>query len=144
VSDLLAGDRTTVYHTTAASAAILRGGFRDATGSYGYVNRELTGVWLGDRPMDINEGAKGDQVLRVEFPDGVDLDEFEVIEDGKPYREWCVPAALINEHATLTLMSDEELERMGATIWRGYLDPPPWSSAARRPRSTSRERSSSS
>lgn len=28
-------------------------------------------------------------------------------------------AALINEHATVTLMTDDELEEMGATIWRG-------------------------
>ncbi|WP_064423118.1 hypothetical protein [Mycobacterium sp. GA-1285] len=69
------------------------------------IGLELTGVWLGDRPMDINEGAKGDEVLRVEFGDDVDLDEFEVIEDGKPYREWCVPAALINAQATVTLGS---------------------------------------
>jgi hypothetical protein len=114
------------YHTTDAADEILRNGFRDATGSYGYVNAELTGVWLGDRPMDINEGAKGDQVLRIELPDDVDLGDFEAIEVGKPYREWCVPAALINTHATMRLMTDDELEAMGATIWRGYLDPPPW------------------
>ena len=59
---------------------------------------ELTGVFLGDSPMDINEGAKGDQVLRVEFPDDVDLGDFELVEEHKPYREWCVPAELINGH----------------------------------------------
>ena len=111
------------YHTT---DAILRDGFRDAIGSYGFVNVELTGVFLGDKPMDINEGAKGDQVLRVEVPNDVDLGEFEIIEDGKPYREWCVPAALINKRSTVTLMTDDELEDIGAIIWRGYLDPPPW------------------
>jgi hypothetical protein len=56
------------YHTTDAAEAILRHGFRDTTGSYMFVNFERTGVWLGDSPMDINEGAQGDQVLRVEFP----------------------------------------------------------------------------
>lgn len=93
------------YHTTDAADDILAHGFRDATGSYMMIGLELTGVWLGDRPMDVNEGAKGDQVLRVEFRDDVDLREFEVIEDGKPYREWCVPAALINTEATVTLDS---------------------------------------
>lgn len=83
------------YHTTDAAEAILRHGFRDSTGSYG-LTIELTGVFLGDSPMDINEGAKGDQVLRVEFPDDVDLGDFELVEEHKPYREWCVPAALIN------------------------------------------------
>lgn len=96
------------YHTTDAADAILRHGFRDATGSYLFATIQLTGVWLGDSPMDVNEGAKGDQVLRVEFPDDVDLGDFEVVEEQKPYREWCVPAALINTHATVTLMSDED------------------------------------
>jgi hypothetical protein len=40
-----------------AADQILRHGFRDAIGSYGLVNFEQTGVWLGDSPMDINEGA---------------------------------------------------------------------------------------
>jgi hypothetical protein len=112
------------YHTTDAADAILSDGFRDNTGSY--MMAEVTGVWLGDSPMDINEGPTGDQVLRVEFPDDVDLGDFEVIEDEKPYREWCVPAALINEHATVTLMTDDELEEIRVIIWRGHLDPPPW------------------
>jgi hypothetical protein len=52
-----------------------------------------------------------------------------VIALGHPYhyREWCLAAALINAHATVTLMTDGELKRMGAMIWRGCLDPtPPW------------------
>jgi hypothetical protein len=98
------------YHTTDAADAILRHGFRDATGSYMLVKFELTGVWLGDSPMDINEGATGDQVLKVEFPDDVDLDGFEVVEEDKPYREWCVPAALINARATVTLMNEDEVD----------------------------------
>jgi hypothetical protein len=106
------------YHTTDAANAILRHGFRDATGSYMLVNFELTGVFLGDSPMDVNEGATGDQVLKVEFPDDVDLDDFELVEEGKPYREWCVPAALINERATLTLMSEDEVDAAWAERWQ--------------------------
>jgi hypothetical protein len=67
--------------------------------------------------MDINEGAKGDQVLRVEFPDEVDLDDFELVEDEKPYREWCVPAQLINEHAIVTLMSHDDLDLLSEQRW---------------------------
>ncbi len=120
---------TTYYHTTDAADEILRGGFRDATGSYGFATLELTGVFLGDRPMTINEGAKGDHVLRVEIPDDIDLRDFELIEDAKPYREWCVPAALINTHATVRAMTDDELQNMGAGIWRGCYDPPEWAEA---------------
>jgi hypothetical protein len=60
--------------------------------------------------MDINEGAQGDQVLRVEFPNDVDLGDFELVEEHKPYREWCVPAALINARASVTLMSDDDVD----------------------------------
>jgi hypothetical protein len=107
------------YHTTDTADQILRGGFRDATGSYMLHDFELTGVWLVDSPLDINEGCKGDQVLRVEFPAGVDLSSFELVvvdfEDADGvrreytgYREWCVPAALINERATVRLMSADD------------------------------------
>jgi hypothetical protein len=44
------------------------------------------------QPMDINEGATADQVLRVEFGDDVDLGDFELIGQHKPYRERCAPA----------------------------------------------------
>jgi hypothetical protein len=70
---------------------------------------KLTGVWLADSPLDGNEGTKGGQVLRVEFPPDVDLDDYELIEELKPYREWCVPAALINELATVTLIGQAML-----------------------------------
>jgi hypothetical protein len=89
------------YHTIDAADEILCDGFRDPTGSYGLVGFELTGVWLGDSPMDINEGATGDQVLRVEFGDDIDLGEFEVIEEHKPYREWCMLGALVNAHVAV-------------------------------------------
>ena len=82
-----------------------------------FANLELTGVWLGDSPMDINEGAKGDHVLRVEFPDDVDLGDFEVVEEHKPYREWCVPAALINALASVTLMSDDDVDELAGERW---------------------------
>jgi len=56
--------------------------------------------------MTIAEGAKGDQVLRVELPDGVDLGKFDFTDAANPsYRVWRVPAALINEHETVTLMA---------------------------------------
>ena len=93
---------TIYFHTTDAADAILRDGFRDSTGGYMMANIVLTGVWLGDSPMTVNEGAKGEQVLRVELE--ADMGDFEVIEEGKPYREWCVPAALINDRATVTLV----------------------------------------
>lgn len=84
------------FHTTTlpAAAAIERDGFRDGRQWIGGI--ELIGVWISDRPLDGNEGTKGDQLLVVDLPDDLDLSPHEVIEEGKPYREWIVPAPLVN------------------------------------------------
>ncbi len=94
---------TICYHTTDAADAILSGGFRDSIGSI--VPGE--GVFLSEHPlMDAMEGATGDQLLRVKFGDDVNLNIYE-LPVGAP-RQWFMPAAVINEHATVTLLSDDE------------------------------------
>ena len=95
---------TTYFHTADAAYVILRDGFRDGTGNYMLVGFTLTGVFLANRPVDCNEGAQSDQVLAVELGDDVCLDEFELVEEGKPYREWCVPAEILNRYATVRLL----------------------------------------
>jgi hypothetical protein len=57
---------------------------------------EHSGVWLADVPLDSNEGADGDTLLEVTFDDLAPLADYEWVEEGKPYREWLVPAALVN------------------------------------------------
>ena len=84
-----------VYHQTNAADAILRDGFRDARASYMLVGMELEGVWVSDQPLDANEGAIGTQLLAIDL-DVLLPREFEVVEEGKPYREWCVPATFLN------------------------------------------------
>ena len=99
---------TRLFHRTPAGDQILADGFRDRTGSYMMPGLTLAGVWLPDCALDGNEGAGGGDLLEVALPDDVELAPFEVIEDGKPYREWCVPAALVNERAAVRLMSEDE------------------------------------
>jgi hypothetical protein len=36
-------------------------------------------------------------VFEVTIPDDVDFDDYELIEEGKGYREWCVPSELLNQ-----------------------------------------------
>lgn len=64
-------------------------------------------MFLSDVPVDGNEGATGDELLEVLLPDGTDLSEYEIVEDGKPWREWCVPAALLNRAATVRVAPDD-------------------------------------
>ena len=96
-----------LYHrTTKASAdAILRDGFKDGTGHY--LTDELhSGVWLSNEPLDCNEGATGDVLLEVIMSE-VDVAAYEWVEEGKPYREWLIPAAIVNAKATIHVVDDE-------------------------------------
>jgi hypothetical protein len=86
-----------LYHrTTAANAEhILREGFKDSSGTY-LSDRLFSGVWLSLVPFDLNDGAKGDTLLRLDLNcTELELSDFEWVEEGKVRREWLVPAELI-------------------------------------------------
>jgi hypothetical protein len=70
-------------------------------------DREWIGVWLSDRPLDANEGASGDTILRIAVADEIDIGEFEWIEEGKPHREWLIPASLLNTYCVVSIDSDD-------------------------------------
>ena len=94
-----------VYHRTYYAEAILRDGFRDATGSY-LTGRPHTGVWLSDVPLDVNEGADGDTVLALDIPDFV-LARCEWKEVKKTYREFLCPAAWVNRFGPPMIHEDD-------------------------------------
>ena len=101
-----------LYHVTTRDRArtILREGFRDNEGSYG-TDRQWSGVWLSDRPLDCNEGVSGNTILAVSFdcePD--DLSDYERVQEGLPYREWLIPADFVNKRTVAIV-------QMGADIW---------------------------
>ena len=70
-------------------------GFRDSVGRFG-TDAKFAGVWLSDQPLDANEGAHGDALLIVNIA-LTKIRRFEWIEPGKGYREWLVPADIVNE-----------------------------------------------
>ena len=98
------------YHRTKAAEAILRDGFLDNNGLCGAYYAGIEGVFLSNMPLDCNEGAKGDQLLEIALPESVDISEFELIEEDKPYWEWCVPAEIINRSGKLRLLTEDERE----------------------------------
>jgi hypothetical protein len=115
------------YHRTSASAAILRGGFADGEGSYMFTESWLVGVFVSDVPLDINEGALGDDLLELTLPDDVDLDEFELVAEdqgSQKHREWCVPAELLNRRASVRLLSQEEQDVIGDELWLRFRGGP--------------------
>jgi hypothetical protein len=87
-----------VYHTTPKPYAILSKGFKDGTDYY--LTRTLhTGVWFADVPLDENEGARGETTLCLVIPPKVFARAEEPwVEEGKPYREALIRAAVVNRY----------------------------------------------
>ena len=48
-------------------------------------------------------------MLRVtlDIPES-ELAEWELVEEGKPYREWLIPARIINQCGVISIVGDEE------------------------------------
>jgi hypothetical protein len=97
-----------LFHRTNHAAAILRDGFLDGEGQY-MTDQVHRGVWLSNVRLDINEGANGDDVLEIYLPDDL-AREYEWVEEGKPYREFPVPAALVNRYGPPRLLTSEEID----------------------------------
>lgn len=95
-----------LFHRTDEADAISREGFRDGSGTY-MTSSVYTGVWLSDQPLDANEGAGGRFLLVVEIPEEV-VAPYEWVEEGKGYREFLVPANLVNNYGPSSIEEDEE------------------------------------
>lgn len=91
-----------LYHRTNRNAAerILQEGFRAGEGRY-MTARTFSGVWLSNVPLDQNEGAVGNVLLKVHvnFP-AKELRFWEWQEEGKGYREFLIPASVLNPSVT--------------------------------------------
>jgi hypothetical protein len=86
--------------TRAAGALVLR-----IRGPGKLTDREWSGVWVSDRPLDNSEGASGEALLQIDIAEDL-LTAFEWVEESKPYREWLVPAAVLNDAGTVRLLGE--------------------------------------
>ena len=123
-----------LFHRTSADAAtlILRDGFKDRADptrtNLGFYDQipEIKAVWFADAPLDGDEGRQ----LLLEIPDEVaqKVDKTvrmglwgrsslvtrsnaqdgppEVVEEGKPYQEYIVPAEIANQYGPPTDITD--------------------------------------
>lgn len=96
-----------LYHRTDAADDIVAHGFRDGAGSY-LTTSQHTGVWISDLPLDEGEGATGEALFALDIEEAL-IADYEWIEEGKSYREWLVPAALLNDRAEARLLSEAEV-----------------------------------
>jgi hypothetical protein len=87
-----------LYHRTTqlAAEAIMRAGFRDGRGFY-MTSQEWEGVWLSSKALDENEGAVGPVLLSIKIPQKT-VAQYEWIQEGLGYREFLVPAELVNRY----------------------------------------------
>ena len=110
------------FHRTDAAEAILREGFREASGSYGLANTALTGVFISDMILDISDGARGEDVIEIVLPGHFDLAPYALIEEMTTHLEWCVPAAILNDPATeLRVLSQDEIDEIELSQIRRFM-----------------------
>ncbi len=87
-----------VYHLTRAeyAAAIVRRGFRDGTGPF-LTARQHNGVWVSDRALGIEAPLKLHKCacFEVDIPEAL-IKPREWIENERAYREFLIPAAVLN------------------------------------------------
>jgi hypothetical protein len=86
-----------LYHrtTAAAAAAILGSGFVDPG--------RLTGVRVSDVPPDADERATTLLVVNLRVPPP-SLAAYEV--EAGTHRAWCIPAAVLNQAASIAIVAD--------------------------------------
>src|SRR5690348_15392786 len=98
-----------LYHVTRTrtATAIRSRGFRDSRRHIGHTDDgkpvSVSGVWFSDRPwveganVEPDDVPEGYALLRIDV-NGHHVRRFEVKNEGAPYREWCIPAAVANKH----------------------------------------------
>lgn len=108
-----------LYFSTTEQQAhqILNQGFVDVY-SVGFEGGgSLSGVPLSDDRLGVDEGRLGDEHLQVVIADDL-IAEYELVAEepmpdgsrhaGLGHREWIVPAAILNEHASVALADEDE------------------------------------
>lgn len=115
-----------LFHRTTeqAAGAILTHGFRDAAGTY-FTGGRLwtTGVWLSNVPLDCNQGCKGPVLLHVDLEmSDEELFAYEWVADcDQGYREFQVPAAVLNAGCSVRRVTDEEEQLLDESeFYNGY------------------------
>ena len=92
-----------LWHHTNAAAAVLRGGFQDAEGLY------MTPICCGGcaSQTDVSTLTKARTATPRPRSPGERRGGIRVVEDERPYREFLVPADVLNEYGPPRVVSDE-------------------------------------
>lgn len=104
------------YHRADAENArtILDKGFANTSGHF-LNNRIWTGVWLTSMPVDSSNAGGDEALLMVKLETAEQaLSRWEWTAEGKSYREWLMPAALVNKCAKVELVEQLEFSTVAA------------------------------
>ena len=108
--------RLNFYHRTSAdnARAILEHGFQDSAG-YLWGIRAWRGVWLSGGRLSCGEGVGSDTLLKVtlDIPEH-ELARWEWTGEKGCFREWLIPAALINPRMTAEVVTEPENSQRAA------------------------------
>jgi hypothetical protein len=111
-----------LYHVTSndSAEAIFNHGFCDGIG-----HSICHGVRLSNYPLDCNSfnkpGASQTLAVDVQLTREELFGTYEVIELGKPYREFCIPSSVLNGNIEITILTDEQtcgIEQ--EQVWNDY------------------------
>lgn len=110
-----------LFHRTPCGQKIINEGFRDNEATY-MTSVMHKGVWLSDIPLSVFEGAKGTDLLTLEIPEEV-LVEYEWVQEepGPTYREFLIPAEVVNSYGPPTLCDEDDFDWMWPT-WKELED----------------------
>lgn len=107
-----------LYHATSRNAAarILTEGFVDQTGQY-LTTSPHTGVWLSDIPEFYIQGAEALLEVELQITEGA-IAKYEWINEPPwGYREFLIPASVVNRGTVRSVSDDEFWERMERGEW---------------------------
>ncbi len=98
-----------LFHVTSATgaAAILKEGFADDRGRYSS-SSEWQGVWLRDDPGLRPDAGEAILVVDIDLEESALIHEYEWIGERKAYREFLLPAELVNRLAEVRLAPASE------------------------------------
>ena len=105
------------YHRTNAVDAreIIDSGFSNASG-YFMNNRIWTCVCLSSIPIEGEPDAEVDSLLMVKLKiDERELSRWEWAGQGRSYREWLVPAAIVNRCAVVEMVHHEVVDQLAVS-----------------------------
>lgn len=107
-----------LYHATSrdAAARVLNEGFLDQTGQY-LTTSLHTGVWVSDRPEFYLQGAEALLEVDLQITEGAIAKYEWKNEPPMGYREFLVPASVVNQGTVRPVSDDEFWERMGRGEW---------------------------